>query len=569
MAVATTNLYPPVLDTYMPAFVINGNNTSCKIYFSLSEYNNISEIANAQVTISNQYNNLSVLDSTLYPCEIAIKTIYEDSNGYYITIANSDIQDGFINDTNYKVQIRFTSTDASALPTFVEGKQAIATWLTENLDYFSEWSRACLIYGISQPTIMAYYNENVSGSWVKTQWEPETEITWSQSAVVTFIGNIQYAESDETEYIKSYHIDLYDENDNCIESSGDIYPNNNTIEYTFKSRLAQGDDYYFIVNYTTISQYNEDVEFDFVIAEVTPSELTGTFAATADDENGCINIVYTPSSSSGTLINLLIKRSSSKDDFAFEYDIYKITGYKTSDGAISYSDKTIENGIFYKYSIQIIDSQGFLGTGLSTSKTLVSSQYAYINSKNKQLTLKFDSTVSSLKKVLTESVTNTLGSQFPFVRRNGDVNYYQFPITGLITYNQDENNLFTSKSEIYQNSLTDYNAYNNNHNVSSYADYNYEKLYRQKVYDFLTDGNVKLFRGPAEGNYLVKLTDVSLTPNQQLGRMVWSFSATATEITNYSIDNMNKYDVLNFQPYINSVAETSIQDSLNRNEMSV
>jgi hypothetical protein len=31
---------------------------------------------------------------------------------------------------------------------------------------------------------------------------------------------------------------------------------------------------------------------------------------------------------------------------------------------------------------------------------------------------------------------------------------------------------------------------------------------------------------------------------------------------------MNKYDVLNFQPYINPVAETGIQDSLNRNEIS-
>lgn len=398
---------------------------------------------------------------------------------------------------------------------------------------------------------------------------PETNIGWSQSSVVTFIGNILYADANETEYIQSYYIDLFDENDNRIESSGNIYPNSNTIEYTFRSKLRQGEDYYFVVNYTTISQYNEEIEFDFNLVETAPSALTGTLVAAADDENGCIDITYTPSSSSNTLVDLSFRRSCSKDNFAYEDEIYIIKGYKTADGAFTYSDKTIENGIFYQYSLQIINNQGFTGTAINTSKVLVSSEYAYIDSADKQLTLKFDSTVSSLKKVLTESITNTLGGQFPYVRRNGDVNYYQFPISGLITCNQDEYNLFTSKAEIYQNSINDYDAYNSNRNIPEYRDYNYEKLYREKAYDFLTDGKVKLFRGPSEGNYLIRLTDVSLTPNQQLGRMIWSFSATATEITECSVENMKEYNVLNFQPYTSSNAETSVEDSLNRNPASV
>ena len=563
MAALTLNLYPPVLDTYMPAFVIDGNNTECKVYFNLSDYNSIENIANAQVLVTNQYNNLTVLNNNLYPSEIAIKTIQEDNNGYYILIENTDIQDGFINDINYKVQIRFTSTEASELPAFIDGKQAISTWLTENLDYFSEWSRACLIYGISKPDIVAYYNKIEEGTSTKTRWEPEVSIDWSQSATVTFIGNLVYADSAETEYIQSYYINLYNSNNQLIESSGNIYPNSNVIEYIFKARLTQGDDYYFRVNYTTISQYNEDVEFDFVIIGVTPGALQGIFEAEPDDEHGLIKLHFTNQTDGNAATKLAIRRGSSKDNFTFEEDLITEENFVLSESlGLTYWDKTIESGIFYQYSIQIINNDGFVGTPILTDKVLVSSEYAYINSEDRQVTLKYDSTVSSLKKVLTESITNTLGSQYPFIRRNGDVAYYQFPITGLITYNQDDWNLFTSLNEIYQDSYDIHDAYNSNHNIQDYRDYNYEKLYRQKLYDFLTDGQIKLFRGPAEGNFLVKLTDVSLTPNQQLGRMIWSFSATATEIDKYTLENLKKYNLLNINYPTNIPEELDIQDSL-------
>ena len=374
-----------------------------------------------------------------------------------------------------------------------------------------------------------------------------------------------YADPNETEYVQSYCINLYDEDNNLVESSGNIYPNNNTFNYTFKARLNQGDDYYFYVDYTTISQYKERVEYDFCIIDVAPAALQGTLSAIPDDENGCMYVQFKDSGSgSSATVDVLIRRSSSKDNFTFEDDMYIIKNYQwTGNNSFTYADKTIENGIFYKYTAQIIDAQGFLGTAVTTDKQLVSTNYAYINSEDKQLALKFDTTISSLKKILTESVTNTLGAKYPFVKRNGDVNYYQFPISGLITYRQDDIDWFTSLEEIYQDSVTDHDAYNNNHNISNERDYNYEKLYREKVYDFLTDGQVKLFRGPAEGNFLIRLTDVSLTPNQQLGRMVWSFSATATEIADYTIDNLKKYNVLNFvTATIPSEVEEEWEDSI-------
>ena len=61
--------------------------------------------------------------------------------------------------------------------------------------------------------------------------------------------------------------------------------------------------------------------------------------------------------------------------------------------------------------------------------------------------------------------------------------------------------------------------------------------------EFLTDGEVKLFRSETEGNVLVRLMNVSFTPNQALGRMVYSFSATAYEIDECNFENYNKYNI--------------------------
>jgi hypothetical protein len=62
--------------------------------------------------------------------------------------------------------------------------------------------------------------------------------------------------------------------------------------------------------------------------------------------------------------------------------------------------------------------------------------------------------------------------------------------------------------------------------------------------DFLYANNVKLFRSPTEGNILVKLMDISFSPNATLGRKIYTFSCTAYEIDECNAKNMMKYGVL-------------------------
>jgi hypothetical protein len=54
-------------------------------------------------------------------------------------------------------------------------------------------------------------------------------------------------------------------------------------------------------------------------------------------------------------------------------------------------------------------------------------------------------------------------------------------------------------------------------------------------------------RTPAEGNYVVHVTNVNLQPNTTLGRMLHTFSATAYEIADSWLDVCDKGVMQNAQ----------------------
>ena len=156
------NLYPPITDTYMPAFLIDSNTDkdTCRVYFSLSLYNKIEDInrLNTQVTVVHQDTNANVLNKTMYPSAIAIKEIKEEpdretDDKYYIEIYKTDLEDGNFNiNMYYKVQIRFTGSNVPNAPKS-GNSYPIDEWLAANQANFSEWSTICLVRSISTPTL--------------------------------------------------------------------------------------------------------------------------------------------------------------------------------------------------------------------------------------------------------------------------------------------------------------------------------------------------------------------------------------------------------------------------------
>lgn len=308
--------------------------------------------------------------------------------------------------------------------------------------------------------------------------------------------------------------------------------------------------------------------------------LNADISASEDPENGRIGIHLigsqaktrvdagptTPSTDPGTII---IKRVSSKDNFTILEDMKTITVEDIYTMNYTWYDYTVESGIFYGYTAQLINDEGNCGPEKRIAKPIMMIfNSAFLTTATNQLKMQFDANVSSLKKMVSDATVTTIGSKYPFVKRNGNIGYFQFPITGMITYLQDDDGTFMSKEEIFGKSIDLYNNFNLNHSINKMADFVYEREFRRYVNDFLTDGKVKLFRSTTEGNFLVKITDVSLTPNTTLGRRIYSFSATASEIDECNIENYEKYSIISREDTrldtIVKKTDNTIQDSLAR-----
>ena len=111
MAFVSTN-FPPIVDTYMPAFVRDGELGGCRIYFSFSPYQEITQtLPYAQIIVNNQRTNKNELDLTKYPMEIKRMQVKIDDtrntdDKYFVTVNAEDLASGFEQNLFYKVQIR-------------------------------------------------------------------------------------------------------------------------------------------------------------------------------------------------------------------------------------------------------------------------------------------------------------------------------------------------------------------------------------------------------------------------------------------------------------------------------
>jgi hypothetical protein len=70
-----------------------------------------------------------------------------------------------------------------------------------------------------------------------------------------------------------------------------------------------------------------------------------------------------------------------------------------------------------------------------------------------------------------------------------------------------------------------------------------ERYFKMYTLSWLSNGKPKLMRSPGEGNFIVYLMNVSMTPNDTLGRMLHTFTAAASEIAECSMENLIAYNL--------------------------
>lgn len=552
----TSNLYPPIMLDVIPGFI---NTSSCKVYFAISKYNSIDDISNVQITLTNVKTNESVLNSSLYPTGIKLTNLYYDSQinndyCYYVIINPTDLASGFFElNKYYKIQMRFTSTLADDID--LEGEQAIASWLNDNQDFFSEWSKTGLLRGISQPTMTIDHliNDN---------------FVTLQAPIAKISGQLTFLDPEEQDYLEEYNVKVYSnqkikDESSLIFNSGILYPEQNKkniVDCNLACNFENNKSYTIVLDYTTHFLYNQKLSYYIAIeSETIDNPYQITITSKQNNQDGYINIQITMDSTQQfSQKKILLRRSCSKDNFQtlqtlFEFDsIFPL---------FVWPDISVENGIWYKYSVYIIDLNGaLLYYPIETDPTLCYFEDIFLVNNNIQFRLQFNPSITGFKYNVSESQQVTLGSKFPYIKRNGDSYYRSFSIGGLISSLTDESswydsylntsqdeNLhigFSSKRDLYSKSYDLYSEYESENNISNYLNPFYERLFREAVYDFLYSEKPKLFRSPTEGNILVSLTNISFQPVATLGRVLYSFTATATQIDQATFDNYKKYDVI-------------------------
>lgn len=532
------NLYPPIFKkSYVPAFI---KNSICKIYFSISAYNSTEEIASSlvQVTIQNQKTNQSVLSQTKYPSGIKITSLGIDSergeeDKYYIEISQEDIEGSFNYNEYYKVQIRFTEANTIA-PKIVDNIQKLDNWLSINLAKFSQWSTVVLIKPISKPILyLKSFSETASSTVIVTN-------------DVTIVGTVHPDASTDYETYKNYRILIYDSMQNLIEDSGERYfESNNEIHYNCKYRFLE-DDYILKIQILSKNLYFMEQTYNFKISYVNISEFQASISAKINNDKGCAVVSVTNNILAELGTNIVITRASSKDNFTYWEDVY--TTLISSDDILDlkWEDYTIESGVWYKYAIAKRDKYNFRSVAIEMKNPVMADfEDIFLTTKNQQLKIKFDPQVNNYSRVVSQSLTETIGSKYPFIRRNGKVDYRTFSISGTISYFSDVgyNLMRASQDESYGDSAVYYKEYNLENNIDLYNDVIQEKVFREKVLDFLYENNVKLYKSATQGNILVKLMNITLTPNNTLSRQIYSFNCTAYEIDDFNYENCLKYDI--------------------------
>ena len=497
MAGLGNNLYPPIFKkAYIPAFDKNGE---CQVYFSLSVYNSLDDFFHYK-SANDKIASQGVADM--------VQVSIQNQNTNYSALDLNKYPSGIMNTTMF---------ENTQLKTDERYYVKISAQDLAN-DFLSGQYYKIQIRFTNNSLQQLAQNEKLNESWYNSHLANFSE--WSQ---VVLIKGIQKPK------LKLRSFD------------SDAEKRTFTLQDIYLVGTVQFD--------TTLDSNNYKIQ------------------AKADNSGGRIKVMVTSEENPSSLgMNLIIRRSSSKDNFDIWEDMYTFLAQPTHAINLVWYDRTVESGVWYKYSLQQRNLQGFRSNFIEyqTPIMCVFEDIFLVTGQN-QLKIRFNPQVNNYSHVIAESLTQTIGSKYPFIRRNGNVDYRTFSLSGTITHFMDarQNGMHASPLDLYgTNSIAGkdkYDEYNSRHGIDIYNDSIYERDFRQKVIEFLYKNDVKLYKSTTQGNILVKLMNISFTPNNTLSRHIYDFTCTAQQIDQFTIENCDKYNIQNKGQYSNKTEVSLIR----------
>ena len=539
-------LFPPFMPSKQDGFVVNGEG---RVYFNLSPLNSIDQVEHLQLSLYRQDNNRNLLtDRTYTSSGVSLNTrnsvlYYKKSEikfsaskqMYYIVIPALEvplIPAGLV----AKIQIRLgTQTLRFANGAVYDnstGEEMTEVWNNTQINVLgmSEWSTISIIKTLSPfDSYIQNFNKGVVNN--------------INTTVYTFVGMTNLYNSNPKETIKSARFVLFDFEGNQLEDSGAIIQPESQKLYnyhTFNKVLDPDTTYQVLFEVSTSSGYTQSQLYDFAVVledrDITYSiELNENYYGMSSEEislsKTMVRLVVKDTAYSNENLKpntYLIRRASSKDNFETWIDLAELRcAIGTSELYATYNDIMVESGITYKYTVQpkMLNTSRLVVSD-SVEATPVYEHTWLLGQNNAYLSIGFNLNLSNFKTVIKEAKIETIGSQYPFFVRNGDIKYREFSLSGLICQNMDATNSLKI------------GEYENRHIQ--------ERMFRDSLHELLLDGRPKLFKSETEGLILVYLSNVSLTPNNVLGRMLYDFSMTATEIGRVDVDNLSEAEIIQF-----------------------
>lgn len=526
-------LASPIIEGTLPAFYLDDNGIAqIAIPFSMSRAVNKNQIKGFKLKIKN-------VQQSNYLITLSQSSIDFIESIVYFDISKETLEKSFLIGQFYKCQLAYIDTN----------------------DVVGYYSTVGVIKYTTKPKVSILTLSETSNN----------------SHIYTYTGLYSQYEKDFTEKIYSYRFILKDENNNILKDTGFIIHNNSNDElpyesqdtFTYTADLDLNKKYY--LSYTIRTNNMLEISspsYKIVQKKSIMSDLEiEKILPVLNYNNGYIEIQI--EGKKDFLGNekpargyFILSRASEKSNYMDWEKISEFSLVSERPSIKKWKDFTIEQGVHYKYSIQQFNSNLYSDRMISDEIVFADFEDCFLYDGKRQLKIRFNPKISSFKKDVLETKVDTLGSKYPFIFKNGQVEYKEFPISGLISYLSDEENLFLNYNYI-DNSQREKNDQNllslvkkkefKSFNTDLISENIYlERQFKLEVLDWLTNGEPKLFKSPTEGNYIVRLLNVSLTPNDQVGRMIHTFNATAYEIADLSYDNLCKLNIIDQGSSVNN-----------------
>lgn len=381
-------------------------------------------------------------------------------------------------------------------------------------------------------------------------------------------GHVTFTYNNVLEPLLSVEFQLIDNtNDVILETSGDIYASyyqtNNyktNVSYQFYNYFKNSNnnnEYIVKAKYITQHGYSNVLEENAnnfnILQDLTNDNLPDNIEIVLDtkllNSTGIVQVK----------INNKINRTNAlsykiyKQENINQTNIYSATMIKEGNlsniETITYSDLNAPYGILINY-IFVFNDMAYR----RSLDSYIQYEDMFLSDRNNILKIKFNPKISNYKKFLQESKIDAIGNAYPLFSRNQIIQYKTFNIEGLIAsdseidmlanycfydinnYNVKRNRENTPSNENMSQSITN--------DIDMSDPWVKERIYREKVFIWLNNGEPKLFKSPSEGNSIVRLLNVNLSPENTLGRKFYSFSCQAVELDALNTVNCQKYNLI-------------------------